>query len=154
MWISLWMSLRWNKKHFSSIFKGYHWKANKKTFLEGESPTLTLTFQTFKLFKFRKKNPRIKWINSSKLTWKTSQCKSSNFCGLQICLSAWENYLLIITILANNVAITPSIIKKSLKTLIYLSLSMLLFYTMIFKLFFLHYLSFWTVRLTTEKQSK
>ena len=35
--------LTWNKKHFSSLLKGFHWSKQKnKFFLEGESPTLIL----------------------------------------------------------------------------------------------------------------
>ena len=32
--------LRWNKKHFSSFSKGFHWSKQNNHFLEGESPTL------------------------------------------------------------------------------------------------------------------
>ena len=31
---------RWNKKHFSSFLKGYHWSKQSRFFLEGESPNL------------------------------------------------------------------------------------------------------------------
>ena len=46
--------LRWNKKHFSSFLKGYHWSKYKKFFLEGQSPTLSASptkwSNTFKQF--------------------------------------------------------------------------------------------------------
>ena len=34
------MLLRWNKNHFSSFLKGYHW-SKRNIFLVGESPTLS-----------------------------------------------------------------------------------------------------------------